>query len=165
MFSIHPDKAPGPDGFSASFFQSNWEAVGPEITKEIQGFFMTSSLPCSINETHIRLIPKISGPKAVANYRPIALCNVYYKAISKILSLRLKPVLQESAFIPGPVISDNVLITHETLHYLKASGAVKNYPMAVKTDISKAYDILEWNFIRTVLDQMGFCHTWIYWMM
>lgn len=149
MFAIHPDKAPGPDGFSASFFQSNWEVVGPAITKEIQNFFISGTLPNSINSTHIRMIPKVLNPKAVSNYRPIALCNVYYKTISKLLSLRLKPVLQsivsenQPAFILGRTISDNVLITHEMLHYLKVSGAVKHCAMAVKTDISKAYDRLE----------------------
>lgn len=171
MFAIHRDKAPGPDGFSASFFQSNWDSVGPMITKEIQGFFSLGSLPFAINSTHIRLIPKSQRPKAVSDYRPIALCNVYYKTISKILSLRLKHVLQgvvsenQSVFIPGRVITDNVLITHEMLHFLKISGAIKKCPMAVKTDISKAYDRLEWSFIESVLERMGFCQTWIRWMM
>lgn len=171
MFAIHLDKAPGPDGFSASFFQSNWDAIGPAIIKEIQCFFISGSLPSSINETHIRLIPKILSPKQVSDYHPIALCNVYYKTISKILSLRLKPVLQEiisenqSAFIPERVISDNVLITHEMLHFLKISGATKHCSMAVKTDVSKAYDRLEWSFLETVLQRLGFHDTLIYWMM
>lgn len=91
--------------------------------------------------------------------------------ISKILALRLKPVLQEvisetqSAFVPGRAISDNVLITHEVLHYLKGSRATKYCSMAVKTNISKAYDRLEWSFIRAMLERMGFCDTWIMWMM
>ena len=51
------------------------------------------------------------------------------------------------------------------LHYLKISGAMKKCPMAVKTDISKAYDRLEWTFIRTVLERLGFCSTWVLWMM
>lgn len=92
-FAIHPDKAPSPDGFSASFFQANWEVVGPAVTQEIQIFFRSGSLSPSQNETHVRLIPKTTGAKRVADYRPIALCNVYFKIISKMLSLRLKPVL------------------------------------------------------------------------
>lgn len=171
MFSIHPNKAPGPDGFSASFFQSNWDIIGPAETMEIQEFFTSGNLPTSINTTHIRVISKITGPKAVMDYMPIALCNVYYKVISKILSIRLKPVLQEvisenqSVFVPGRAISDNVLITHEMLHYLKNLGATIHCSMAVKTDISKAYDRLEWTFIREVLGRMGFHLDFIHWKM
>lgn len=62
-FAIHPDKAPGPDGFSASFFQANWEVVGPDVIKEIQTFFETGVLKPSQNVTHVRLIPKIIGAK------------------------------------------------------------------------------------------------------
>lgn len=93
MFSIHPDKAPWPDGFSVSFFQTNWNITGPAMIKKIQDFFRNGSMPHSINSTHIRLIPKITSPKLVSDCRPISLCNVYYKVISKLLSLRLKPVL------------------------------------------------------------------------
>lgn len=106
IFTIHPDKAPGPDGFSASFFQANWEVVGPEVVREIQLFFASGQLRPSQNVTHVRLIPKIIGAKRVSDYRPIALCNVFFKIISKLLALRLKSVLHliisenQSAFIP-----------------------------------------------------------------
>ena len=162
VFSIHPDKTPGPDGFSTSFFQSNWENLRSAIIKEVQQFFSEGTLPHTVNSTHIRLIPKITNPKLVSEYMPIALCNVYYKVISKILSLRLKPLLQEvisenhSAFIPGRAISDNILITHETLHYLKTSKAEKHCSMAIKSDMSKAYDRLEWGFIECILSTLGF---------
>ncbi|CAA7018492.1 unnamed protein product [Microthlaspi erraticum] len=170
LFSINPDKAPGPDGFSACFFQKNWSVMGPQITKEVLGILSSGILPSSINETHLRLIPKVPSPKSVAEYRPIALCNVYYKIISKLLTRRLQPVLptiiseNQTAFIPGRVISDYVFITHEVLHYLKGSGATKYCSMAVKTDMSKAYDRLEWNFIAAVLDRMGFHPKWTNWI-
>ena len=72
IFSIHADKAPGLDGFSASFFHSNWEVIGADIVMEIQ-FFTTGTVPPKINDTFIRLIPKIQNPQTVADYRPIAL--------------------------------------------------------------------------------------------
>lgn len=107
----------------------------------------------------------------MAEYRPIALCNVYFKIISKLLSLRLKPVLSsiisehQSAFIPERAIQDNILITHEVLHFLKASKAEKRCTMAVKTDMSKAYDIVEWGFIAKVLKRLGFHEIWTNWIM
>ena len=76
-FSIHADKAPGPDGFSAGFFHTHWADIGPDIVREVQEFFRSAPLPSGINDTHIRLIPKISQPQKVSDYRPIALCNVY----------------------------------------------------------------------------------------
>lgn len=75
--------------------------------------------------------------------------NSYYKIISKILASRFKGVLEgiisenQSAFISGRAIADNVLITHEMLHFLKTSRAEKHCTMAVKTDMSKAYDKIE----------------------
>ncbi|CAA7058564.1 unnamed protein product [Microthlaspi erraticum] len=170
LFSISPDKASGPDGFSACFFQKNWSLMGPQITKEVKEILAAGIIPNSLNETHVRLIPKVPSPKSVSEYRPIALCNVYYKIISKLLTKRLQPILStiisenQTAFIPGRAISDNVLITHEVLHYLKGSGATKHCSMAVKTDMSKAYDRLKWNFIAAVLDRMGFHPKWTNWI-
>ena len=171
IFAIHADKVPGPDGFSASFFHSNWETIGSSVIKEIQEFFSTGILSPALNETHVRLIPKIQCAKRVDEYRHIALCNVYYKIISKLLSLRLKPVLSfiisenQSAFIPGRTITDNVLITHEGLQYLKTSQAQKHCAMAIKMDMSKAYNRVEWNFLSQVMTRLGFHTKWINWIM
>ena len=148
-FAIHRDKAPGPDGLSACFFQANWETVGPAVVEEIQSFFTTSNLARQINNTVVRLIPKTATAKIVEDYRPIALCNVYYKIISKLLSLRLKPVLagiiseNQSAFIPGRAIADNVLITHEVLHFLKNSKAEKNAQWLLKQTCQRP--MIEWS--------------------
>lgn len=128
-------------------------------------------MPPSLNETNVILIPKNLSAKKVEDYRPIVLCNVYYKVISKLLSLRLKPVLQEiisenqSAFIHGRAITDNILITHKVLQFLKTSQAQKQCTMAVKMDMSKAYDCVEWKFVEKVMKRLGFGPKWINWVM
>lgn len=171
VFAIHPDKAPGPDGFSAGFYQHFWDIIGDDIYSDIRSFFDTSQLHPRQNETHIRLIPKTKNSKKVSDYRPIALCTTHYKIIAKLLTKRIQPLLHaiispsQSAFIPGRAISDNVLITHEILHYLRRSGAKKHVSMAVKTDMSKAYDRIEWSFLRAVLLRIGFHDTLVNWIM
>lgn len=106
--SINADKAPGPDdGFSAGFFHTHWEYVGPDIVKEVQCFFKGDPLSDNINHTNIRLIPKVNSPQKVSEYRTIALCNVYYKIYSKLLTRRIQPLMEklisenQSAFAPG----------------------------------------------------------------
>lgn len=144
IFAINPDKAPGPDGFSAGFYQQFWDIVGDDVYCDIRGFFETSHLHPRQNETHIRLIPKKKSSKRVSDYRPIALCTTHCKIIAKLLTKRIQPLLHsiispsQSAFVPERAISDNVLITHEIFHYLRRSGAKKHVSMAVKTDMSKA---------------------------
>lgn len=125
--SINGSKSPGPDGFSATFYQSYWHIVGGDAIKDIRDFFTSNSLQPQQNETHIRLIPKVTRLCSVADYRPIALCNTHYKIIAKILTRRHKPLLPvlisdtESAFVSDRAIADNFLITHEILHFIQTS--------------------------------------------
>jgi hypothetical protein len=78
-------------------------------------------LPPGVSETTIVLIPK-EEPEFLKDFRPISLCNVIYKVVSKCLVNRLRPILHEmigpmqSAFIPGRMITDNVLIAFECIH-------------------------------------------------
>ena len=167
MFAVNAEKSPGLDGFSSSFYHTHWNEIGPDLLEEVESVFRTGILPCGINATQVCLIPKIKSPQRVSDYRPITLCNVYYKVYSKILQRRLQPLLgkiiseNQLALVPGRAIGDNVLITHEVLHTLKTSKAEQGVSMAVKMDMSKAYDRLEWNFISSVLERLGFHHLWI----
>lgn len=166
IFSIGADRAPGPDGLTARFYQSCWDIIGNDVIKEVTNFFRTSRMSAEINKTNICLIPKVEKPITFSDYRPIGLCNVLYKIISKILVNRLKLYLKDivsdsqAAFIPGRVIHDNVLIAHELMHALKSRKRVSQTYMAIKTDITKAYDRLEWKFLENTLLAFGFDRHW-----
>lgn len=98
----------------------------------------------------------------MVDLRPISLCNVRYKIASKVLTNRLKEVInliiseEQSAFIPGRLISDNILILFEIIHYMKRKTRGKKGWMALKLDMSKAYDRVEWSYIRAMLLKLGF---------
>ncbi|XP_022024390.1 uncharacterized protein LOC110924702 [Helianthus annuus] len=169
MFSIGSDKAPGPDGFTAGFFKGAWPIIGSAVSNAVIDFFVTGKLLRELNHTLIVLLPKTTSPSVVTDYRPIACCNVLYKCISKIVADRLKVGLNDivsinqSAFVPGRRISDNVLLTQELMHnYHRHVGPPK---CAFKVDIQKAYDTVDWNFLEGILMGFGFHPTMVHWIM
>jgi ribonuclease HI len=171
LSQMAPLKAPGPDGFPVCFFQDNWDRVGRDVCAAALHFFNTGCLDESINLTHIALIPKMTNPTKVSDFRPISLCNVFYKILSKVLANRLKVILphiiskNQSAFIPGRLISDNILVAYESLHTMHARMWGKVGYMALKLDMSKAYDRVEWGFLEAVMQRMGFDRRWIFLIM
>ena len=120
-----------------------------------------------INHTNIVLIPKVKDLEKMFDFRQISLCNVIYKIISKVLANRLKPVLPriisptQSAFVLGRLITNNVLVAYEMLHTMHARKKGKKGSMALKLDISKAYDLVKWQFLQGIMEKMGFPTQWI----
>ena len=136
-----------------------------ELTRQ---FFESGDIMEGLNETNLVLIPKKKNPSTVTELRPIALCNVLMKIITKVLANRLKEVLNtvvsdaQSAFIPGRLISDNIMVSYEVMHYLKRKRFGKEGFMALKLDMSKAYDRIKWDFLRAILNKMGFSERWVH---
>ena len=162
-----PLKAPGPDGMPPLFFQTYWLDIGTDITEAVLSSLNSGSLLKSINHTFISLIPKVKNPERVTEFRPISLCNVIYKIISKVIANRLKPMLNfiisetQSAFIADRLITDNIIIAFELLHHMKTGCLGKKGFMALKLDMSKAYDRVEWVFLKNILLRLGFQHSWV----
>lgn len=169
--SIKGGSGAGPDGSNGKFYQQHWSIVGPTICSEIKEFFRSGIFPQEWNFTNICLIPKISNPTKMSDMRPISLCSVHYKIISKILCSRLKRILPEvisdtqGAFVLGRLITDNVIISHELVHALRTNGPAAAEYMAIKTDMSKAYDRVEWCFLEKLMVKLGFNSKWVSWIM
>lgn len=121
----------------------------------------------ALNSTHITLILKLNLAVMVTDFRPISLYNILYKLITKVLANRLKLVLPsiisetQSAFIPGCLITNNVLAAYETLHTMATRLTGKKGYMAIKLDMSKAYDCVEWAFLEAIMRKLGFEERWI----
>ena len=113
------------------------------------------------------LIPKVDNPVKVTEFRPISLCTVIYKMISKTIVNRLKPIMPliisefQSAFVPTRLITDNILAAFESIHAIKRRGGSKLKKMVLKLDMSKAYDRVECTFIEAMLKRLGFTDRWV----
>ncbi|XP_058756815.1 uncharacterized protein LOC131630038 [Vicia villosa] len=170
FFSMQADKSPSPDGFNPGFYHQFWDLCGDEIFNASCSWLESGIFPEKLNSTNITLIPKGDSQSTMKDWRPIALCNVLYKVIAKVLANRLKRVLDkcisdnQSTFVPGRSILDNAMAAIEVVHHMKAKTRGKAGDIALKLDISKAYDRIDWDYLKDVLSTMGFCQKWIGWI-
>jgi hypothetical protein len=142
-----------------------------EVVNAVKLFFATGRMPDEVNDTAIVLIPKVDHPETLKDFRPISLCSVLYKIIAKCLVNRLRPILgdvisiNQSAFVPGRLITDNALVAFECIHFIETNSKEENNFCAYKLDLSKAYDRVNWGFLRKAMERMGFAHRWMDWIM
>lgn len=122
--SMPNDKAPGPDSFTINFYKACWNTVKTEVWEVVEDSRRSCSILKSLNSTFLALIPKEEEANSPEKFRPIALCNVIYKIISKVIANRLKPILpgliseEQSGYVEGRQILDNMLLAQEMVHTL-----------------------------------------------
>ena len=171
MKQMEPITAPGPNGMPSLCYQSLWSTVGEDVYFAVLACLHNCKIPKEINLTHISWIPKVKSSKRITKFRPISLCSVIYKLVSKVFVNRLKGILpsvvseNQSAFQASRVITDNILMAFETLHYMKHHQKGKVGYMALKLDMSKAYDYVEWKYLELMMKRMGFADRWVPLMM
>ena len=122
----------------------------------------------ALNSTFLTLIPKRERANKLEFFRPIALCNVVYKVITKLIAERIKkwvPIIiskEQGGCFGGRNFLDGVVIATEAIHSMATS---KEREMFVKLDMAKAYDRVKWSFIRSILPSFGFSSDWVSWTM
>ncbi|CAN1177469.1 LINE-1 reverse transcriptase homolog [Linum perenne] len=162
------DKAPGPDGFNAFFYKNSWSVTGDEVVETVRYFMEKGVMPSAVNSVILALIPKKTQAAEMKDFRLISWCNVLYKIVSKVLANRLSVVLPDlisnaqTAFVKGRKIGDGILMAHELLKNYKKSGVSPR--CAMKVDLMKAFDSVEWKFVLNTLRAMQVPQQFVSWI-
>ena len=153
-------KAPGIDGLNAGFYCNHWKTVGHFVCALVKDVFEGKGVPHEINRTLLVLILKKENPDSLKLHRPISLCTVMYKTVTKLIANWLKGLLPnligptQTSFIPRRNIMDNVVIVQEVIQSIKRKSERVRF-MIVKVDLKKEYDMLCWDFINDTLLDAG----------
>jgi hypothetical protein len=153
------ERSPGPDGWTTEFFIYFFDLVGEDLLQMVEDSRLKGQISGSLNSTFLVLIPKIDSPLSFNDYRPISLCNLVYKLISKVIANRIKPFLGRSlsaeqlGFLKGRRIQDAIGAAHECIHSIKQKNLKA---LIMKLDLRKAFDSIDWDFLRLVLYSAGF---------
>ncbi|GJX76532.1 RNA-directed DNA polymerase, eukaryota [Tanacetum coccineum] len=161
------DRAPGPDGFTFTFFKTFWDTIQPDVVRFVREFFQSGYFPKGCNSSFIALIPKVGDAKFVSEFRPISLIGCQYKIIGKLLANRLSRVIgscvsvEQSAFIKGRNILDGPLILNECMAWYRKR---KKELLVFKVDFEKAFDSLRWDYLDVIMENLGFGSKWRTWI-
>lgn len=159
---MRPTKAPGVDGFLALFFQKYWHIVGKEVSRFCLDVLNHGASLEDMNFKNIVLLPNVPNASSMINFRPISLCSVVYKINARMVVMRFKLVLDgcidysQSAFVTGRLITNNVVFAYEILHTFGRKRGGRTSLLALKVYMSKAYNRVEWVFLRAMMLKMGF---------
>ncbi|XP_072074409.1 uncharacterized protein [Arachis hypogaea] len=154
-------KAPGPDGFQAIFYKEFWDSLSNDVCGLVKRAFEGESMNAAIFDTLVVLISKVKIPSSLREFRPISLCNVIYKIVTKVLVNRFRPFLSEiigplqGGFIRGRETTENIIIAQEIMHFMRNTKSRKG-TMVFKIDLEKAYDKVDWHFLEATLVRFGF---------
>ena len=158
------NKAPGPDGCPAEFYQKFWEPIKGDQMLMFYSLHKGDLPLFSLNFGIITLVPKVLEANQIQQYRPICLLNVSFKIFTKVAMNRMNMVtdhvisLTQSAFMVGRNILEGVVILHETIHELHRKNL---NGIIFKIDFEKSYDKVRWPFLCQTLRMKGFSPKWI----
>jgi hypothetical protein len=163
IFLMDHNKAPGPDGFPAEFYQTFWDTIKSDLLELFNVLHAGQLELFHLNFGEVILLPKVNQAERIQQFRPICLLNISFKIFTKVATIRLNTVADhvvrpsQTAFMQGRNILDGVVILHEVVHELhtkKLNGVI------LKLDFEKAYDKVKWSFLQQTLRMKGFSPEW-----
>ena len=167
VWDCDSEKSPGPDGLNFKFIKQFWQIMKLDVLRFIDEFHANGVIPRGANASFIALIPKVTDPQCLHDFRPISLIGYVYKIVAKLLANRMKRVMpfiideRQSAFIAGRHLLHSVIIANEAVE--EARRGQKSC-MIFKVDFERAYDSVSWDFLSYMLRRLGFCNKWIHWI-
>ncbi|CAA0833358.1 DNAse I-like superfamily protein, partial [Striga hermonthica] len=171
VFMMESDKAPREDGMTVYFFKHFWNIIKDDVCAAVKSFFLSGNMLKNWKHTVITSILKCLYPDSLSNFRPISLCGVLYKVVANIIAQRLKLCLNscissaQTAFVPGRSLLDNVVNAQEVFYYFHKHRSGPHAFMAIKLDMEKAYNRVEWICIKVIMRKMGFHGKFINWIL
>lgn len=157
-------KAPGIDIIPAEFYQSLWEDIETDIFNFVSESISRAYIAEDLNISKITLLPKTEDKRKIQNFRPISLLNTLYKIVAKAYANRMKPLLHhwnlpsQTWFVPNRCILDNIFLAFEAIEWTLEN---KQELCMLLLDFEKAYNRVNWTFLRQTMHRMGFRDTWI----
>lgn len=162
------DKAPRPDGFTGKFFKHCWDIIKSDVVAVFNALHdMRHTHFNLLNSANVVLIPKMDGTEGIGDYRPISLIHGFAKLFSKVLAIRLRPLMHsliptnQSAFIRERSIHDNFMYVR---NMVRKHHRTRRLIHLFKLDISKAFDSVRWDYLLTLLQNRGFPQRWREWI-
>jgi len=159
IWSLHPNKAPGPDKFTIAFFRSHWYTIRKDFLRMVKNVFKKKEQGSNTKSSYLALVPKESNPSTFNRYRPISLCISSYNIITNIIENRIKEVLpiiiskNQGGFVPNKKIIDNIIIVQEVVH---SSMIRQERGIIIKLDMANAFDRVSHPYLMDVLQKLGF---------
>ena len=168
VWQCEGSKSSGPDEFNFTFIRNCWDFLKYDILKALHLFQETGIMPKGRNASFIALVPKVSDPLSLDQFRPISLVEIFYKIITKVLAVRMKEVLSlvidenQYAFLSNKGMLDSVLMANEVVEEVRRN---QRSALCFKVDYEKAYDSVRWNFLLDMLlHRLAFHSKWIRWV-
>ena len=153
-------KSPGEDGFTWEFYNCFFDLLGQDLVNCFNEAYVKGEMSISQQRGVISLLPKEDANLLKrANWRPITLLNVYYKIASKVIATRFEKVLDllishdQTGLLKGRYVGQNIRLVNDVVNQTK----IQNIPgILVQLDFCKAFDTIEWSFIKRSLALFNF---------